>query len=317
MTGMTAMTTLARRADRWWLGPAPARRLALLRIAVGGFAVLYLAAWRPSLAATGFADWQFEPVGVVAPFDTPLSPAAVRGLYIAAIGAGIAFTAGWRFRVSGPAFAVLLLWVTSYQNSWGQIFHTENLMVLHAIALAVGPAADALSLDARAGRTRTAAGPHARYGWPVRLMALLTVITYMTTARAKLEGAGLEWVTSDVLRNQVAYDNLRKLVLGDAYSPLGGWLVRFGWLFPPLAASTLLIESGAAVALLGGWTARLWTATAWSFHFGVFAVMAIVFPYQLAGVAFLPFFAVERWRLPVLGRWRRRHNQRLEVRARG
>ena len=81
--------------------------------------------------------------------------------------------------------------------------------------------------------------------------------------------------------------------------------MRFGWLFPPLAVSTLLIESGAAVALLGGRAARLWVAAAWSFHLGTFAVMAIVFPYQLAGVAFLPFFAVERWRLPALGRWRR------------
>lgn len=302
---MTAIGTLARRADHWWLAPAPARRLALLRIAVGGFAVMYLAVWRPSLVAAGFADWQFEPVGVVVSFDTPLPPAAVRGLYLAAIGAGVAFTLGWRFRVSGPAFALLLLWVTSYRNSWGQIYHTEDLMVLHAIVLAVGPAAAALSLDARAGRTRTAAGPHARYGWPARLMAVLTVITYMITARAKLGGAGLEWVTSDVLRNQVAYDNLRKIALGAPHSPFGGWLVRFGWLFPPLAASTLLIELGAAVALLGGWATRLWAAAAWSFHLGVLAVMAILFPYQLAGVAFLPFFAVERWRLPALGRWRR------------
>ena len=286
----------------WWTLVAGAAVPALISYWTVAQAVPVLG----GLVMAGMTMFSFGNVG--------FSPSALCGI---GMFAGIAFTAGWRFRVSGPAFAVLLLWVTSYQNSWGQIFHTENLMVLHAIALAVGPAADALSLDARAGRTRTAAGPHARYGWPVRLMALLTVITYMTTARAKLEGAGLEWVTSDVLRNQVAYDNLRKLVLGDPYSPLGGWLVRFGWLFPPLAASTLLIESGAAVALLGGWTARLWTAAAWSFHFGVFAVMAIVFPYQLAGVAFLPFFAVERWRLPVLGRRRRRHNQRLEVRARG
>ncbi len=55
-------------------------------------------------------------MGVIAPFDTPLPPAAVRGLYLAAIGAGVAFTARWRFRVSGPAFAVLLVWVTSYRK---------------------------------------------------------------------------------------------------------------------------------------------------------------------------------------------------------
>ncbi len=36
---------------------------------------------------------------------------------------------------------------------------------------------------------------------------------------------------------------------------------------------------------------------AWALHVGIFAMMWIAFPYQLLGVAYLLFFALERWRL--------------------
>jgi hypothetical protein len=48
-------------------------------------------------------------------------------------------------------FALLLLWVTTYRNSWGQVFHTENLMVLHVV-LAVSPAAMPVARRAAFGR---------------------------------------------------------------------------------------------------------------------------------------------------------------------
>jgi hypothetical protein len=184
--------------------------------------------------------------------------------------------------------------VLTYRNSWGQVFHTENILVLHVLVLAVAPAADALSLD---GRGREVPCDDARYGWPVRLMCIVTVLTYFIAGETKLRIAGLDWVTSDSLRNYVAFDNLRKTELGDVHSPLGGWLVGHGWLFPPLAVLTLAIELGAPLALLGGRVARAWAALAWAFHAGVVAVMAIVFPYPLLGIAFAPFFEVER--LPV------------------
>ena len=72
------------------------------------------------------------------------------------------------------------------------------------------------------------------------------------------------------------------------------------WFFTPLAIATLVVELGAPLALLGRRAARIWSAAAWSFHVGIFALMAIVFPYPLLGVAFAPFFALERLRLP---RW--------------
>lgn len=292
--------------DRWWYAPGPAARLGALRVIAGGFALGYLLVRWPNLMSYAeFGEWQFAPVGVANVLGEPLEAWAVRALVIAAIVAGVGFVAGWRFVVTGPLFAVLLLWVLSYRNSFGQVFHTENLMVLHVIVLAGSPAADAMSLDARG---RAAPEDDGRYGWPVRLMCLVTVLTYFISGVTKLRNAGLDWVTTDSLRNYVAFDNLRKAELGDTHSPVGAWMVSHGWLFHPLAAFTLAVELCAPVALLGRRACRIWAACAVAFHWGIFAGMAIVFPYPLTGAAFAAFFPVERLRVPSWPRlrWSRR-----------
>ncbi|HEX6418675.1 MAG TPA: hypothetical protein VFZ77_09265, partial [Acidimicrobiales bacterium] len=81
---------------------------------------------------------------------------------------------------------------------------------------------------------------------------------------------------------------------GDAWSPAGTALVAHAWVFAPLAVLTLVVELGAWVALLGGRWRTAWVAAAWLFHAGVLALMAIVFAYPLSGVAFAPFFRLER-----------------------
>ena len=296
--------TLAARLDGWWRTPAPAKRLAVLRVLVGGFAVGYVAVRSPNFVSyASFDDSQFAPVGIATLLDGPLPGVVLRLLVAATVVVGVAFVAGWRFRFSGPAFAVLLLALLTYRNAWGQVFHTENILVLHVLVLGLSPAADALSLDSRG---RDAPGDDSRYGWPVRLMCVLTVLTYFIAGETKLRIAGLDWITSDSLRNFVAYDNLRKIVLGDMHSPLGGMLVGHAWLFPPLAVLTLAVELGAPLALLGGRIARVWVLLAWGFHVGVVAVMAIIFPYPLLGIAFAPFFAVERLPLRLPARLTRR-----------
>ena len=283
--------------DRYWFAAAPARRLAALRVLIGGFGLAYLVIRWPNLVSYGtFDERRFDPVGVVSLLGEPLGADAVKLLVAAAILAGIAFVVGWRFRVSGPLFALLLLWVLTYRNSFGQIFHTENLLVLHVLILAVSPAADAWSLDSRG---KQEPGDKGWYGWPVRLMCLVTVLTYFITGETKLRNSGLEWVTSDSLQNYVAYDNLRKAELGDPHSPFASLVLDHGWIFHPLAAFTLLVELGAPLAMLGRRIGAAWCAAAWAFHVGVLAMMAIVFPYPLLGLAFAPFFPVERIRLPV------------------
>jgi hypothetical protein len=278
------------------LAPAPPERLAVLRILVGAYAVVWSLVRLP--AHLGHMDQpatRWQPIGVLAPFSDPLPDAAIVALAVGTPVLGMLYVVGWRFAVSGPAFAVALLAVATLDSSWGQIFHTENLMVLHVGIVALVPAAaHALAVGSHAGFRIPAGASHGRYGWPVRLAAVVVVIAYVIAGLAKLRVEGPSWMSGDVLRNLVAYDNLRKDLLGDVYSPLGTHLVGLPWLFPPLAATTVAIELGAWAALLGGRWRTIWVLAAWVFHVGVLALMAILFPYQLSGLAFAPFFRLER-----------------------
>lgn len=303
------MTTLLSRLDSYWRVPAPASRLAILRILIGGFALGYVIIRAPALADfSGRSDWQFDPVGVANILGGPL-PGTLAQLLVAFTAiTGVAFVSGWRYRWTAPLFALSLLWITTYRNSWGQIFHTENLMVMHVLILALAPAADALSLDSR--RTSPSgpgldAADDGRYGWPIRLMCAVTVLAYFISGQTKLRNAGFDWVTTDSLRNYVAFDNLRKIQLGDTHSILGAEAVKHGWIFHPFAAFALTVELLAPLAMLNNRIARVWAGAAWLFHLGVLAVMAILFPYPLAGLAFAPFLELEKVRLPQL-RWARR-----------
>jgi hypothetical protein len=284
---------LARAFDRYWFAPAPARRLASLRILIGGFAFFYVLFGFASLRGTGaFEHALFLPTGLVKVLAEPLSPALATALVALTLAAAVPFVLGVAYRITGPVFALLFLWITSYRNSWGMLFHTENLLALHLLVLAAAPAADAFGWDAR--RSERSSPDAGCYGWPARAMTCLTAVVYVLAGLAKLKLAGAHWLDGELLRAYVAYDNLRKLELGSTHSPLGVWLVRFEAPFLPFALFTLACELGAPLALFGKRLALFWTLAAWAFHAGVLLVMAIPFPYQLSFVAFAPFFAVER-----------------------
>ena len=178
---------------------------------------------------------RFDPVGVVAVSGiSPVSTTAI-ALWILITGAsGVAFALGGRIRLSGPLFAVGLLWLTTYQNSWSTLIHSENLLVIHVLVLAVSPCADALALGRRDSST---AAWSPRYGWPLRALAVATVLSYVVAGVTKLRHAGLGWFDPDNLRNWVAYDLVRKELFGDPYLPLVIPLLRHAWLFAPLASS--------------------------------------------------------------------------------
>jgi hypothetical protein len=57
---------------------------------------------------------------------------------------------------------------------------------------------------------------------------------------------------------------------------------------------TLVVELGAPMVLFGPRLRRAWMAMAWTFHVGVLALMAVLFPYPLVGVAFASMLPVER-----------------------
>jgi hypothetical protein len=294
--------------DRWFWAPAPAERLATLRVLTGAFAVVYLLVrWHVMVDFSRLHATRFEPIGVTRLLDAPLPAAVVWLLWAACLALGVAFTLGWRFRVTGPAFGLLLLWVTTYRNSWGMIFHNDNLLVVHALCLAFTPAAAALALDARSASGTPQAADDGRFGWPIKLICAVTLATYVIAGVAKLRGAGLDWAEGDVLRNYIAYDAMRKIQLGSIHSPFGAWIVQYDAPFPIVSTLTLALELGAPLALLGPRIAAVIALGLWSFHFGILVSMAIAFPYPLTGIGLAPLLPAERiWRLRWLAPLRKR-----------
>lgn len=271
---------------------APAARLAAVRVLVGAYAAIYVAA-----RARYFADLSaldpaaYAPVGLMHLFRAPPPPwlhAAVTG---GAIASSVAFTAGARFRASAPAATLSLFWIFSARSSFGKVLHTENLLLLHVALLAVAPSAAAWSVDA-ARRAEPAASP--RYGWPLRAIALVTVLTYFVAGVAKLRTGGVEWLSGRPLAEWLTWDAVRKIELGSLSSPLAPLLASHPSWTAALAVLTVAIEVGAPVALLSRRVAVAWVLLAWAFHAGVLATMAIGFFYPLTLVAYASFFEPER-----------------------
>lgn len=284
--------------DRFVMPVAPALRLATLRALVGTYGVVYLLVRLPHLLSYALTDaTRFVPVGPVTLLTAPLPPDAHRALVALTLVTSVTFVLGYRHRALAPLHGLLLTWVLSYTNSWGMILHTDNLYLAHVLVLAVSPAADALSLDARGQPTPD---PHPRYGWAPRLMVAVAAATYLLAGVAKVRNGGLHFVEGETLRDLVAYDNARKIELGDMHSPLGVLLLDHPRFFASMAFGSLLLELGAPLALFRR-IGRAWAVAMWGFHLGVLLLMAIGFVYPLSFVAFVACFDVERlWAHPRL-----------------
>lgn len=284
---------LAHRVDAWLLAPAPAERLAVLRILVGSYATIAMIVSVGEFAR--LADrpaTQFDPVGLATLLAQPLSSTVLWGLFGVAVLSGIAFTVGAAFRYSGWVFALCQLMWATYHASWGQMLHFEHLVTLHVLVLGLAPAAHALSVDAYRAKRPIAAAT--RYGWPLRLAAIITVVTYMLAGIAKLRIGGSAWLTSETLTNHIAYSATRMDLLGAPRPPLATLAIANEWALQPMAIASVAVELLAPLALLGGWFRRVWVPAAILLHLGTLTLMFVYFSYNGLGFALLPLYRLER-----------------------
>src|SRR4029453_13286179 len=101
--------------EQWLTTPAPATRLAVFRIMIGVFSAGYLLARLPVLLAMGDESrLEWQPVGALWGLQDPLPRWAVRCAVVAAVVLALACASGVAFRIVGPAFALALLFVTTY-----------------------------------------------------------------------------------------------------------------------------------------------------------------------------------------------------------
>ncbi len=304
------MNALTQRLHQFWYQPAPAERIAILRIATGGFALWYLLSRYEMLQKLSRSDiTMFEPVGLAKILYEPIAPGVFTLLLLVTILFNVAYIAGWKFKWTGPVFALLLLFLLSYRNSWTMIYHNRIALVLHVFIIGVVASADAFSVDAwekaKAGAKKATA--HWRYGWPIRLICAGTVLTYFLSGIAKVLGElAWDWVSGEAMRSQVAIDALRKELLGGKAEPLFEWLYPHAELFLFFAIGTMIIELGAPFALAGRRVGMVWAVLTWLMHWGIFFIMGIRFRHHMSGILFLPFFEVEK-----LGSWLQRVKSRV------
>lgn len=290
--------------DAWWRAPAPAMRLAMLRVLVGLYGTVYLLIRTPHLLSYALDDLnRFHPVGIVSLAPSATLPWIHHVLVFVVVALSVPFLLGFKHRVLAPIYAGLLLWVLTYSNSWGKILHTDNMLVLYVGILAITPSADALSWDARG---RPDPGASDAYGWPIKLMAALCVLVYLLAGIAKLRNSGMEFVSGETLRNYVAFGNVRKVELGSGHSPLGVALLPYSGLFALLAGFSMVLELVGPLAVVHRKFGKLWALMVWGFHLGVLALMAIGFMFQITFIAFAPFFDCERLLERVPKKWRSR-----------
>ncbi|MEJ7637950.1 MAG: hypothetical protein WKF75_08215, partial [Singulisphaera sp.] len=299
------MKPLASKLEAYWFAGVPALRLALLRVLVGAFALWYLLPRYAMFVAVGQSDPSlFEPVGVIAVLSGPMPANVFQLLVIANLVACVAFLLGWRHRQTGPAFAAMLIVVLCYRNSWSMIYHSDNVLVMHVMILALAPGGRR-ALVRRARRRRRgdlpAADPWAtdptRAGGTAGRSRLMRHhgADLLRLWVAKVVGLlGWTWATGEAARGQVAVDGLRKEMLGDGAAPLAFALYESPALVTVMAAGSLALELAAPVAMAHRRVGWLWTLAAFAMHWGIFFVMGIKFRYQLSGLIFASFFPLER-----------------------
>ncbi|MFC7465816.1 hypothetical protein [Brachybacterium sp. GCM10030252] len=263
----------------------------LLRLAVGGYHLWHVGRKRRLYQGVHRTDpASFDPVGPARILRRPLPPVIADRLVDASLVTGALFAAGVGHRVLAPVHSALQTWNFAYRNSWSMVFHHENTLVLHTMVLAAAPAGDALSIDALLRDRSLLPGRRSwMYGATPTVMNAAVAGTYVLAGLAKLTGGdGLGWVRGGHMRDQVAFDALRKEMLGERSSALGKRLYPYPALFTAMAAASLAVEFGAPLAVLDRRAGRVFAGAAFAMHWGIRAIMRITFPYNLSGVLYLP-----------------------------
>jgi hypothetical protein len=282
--------------DGFFLKKAPAARPAVMRILLGVYVLYYTGVrYQMFINVAGSDPELFKPVGVAKIHEKPVSVKKFRIILFAFYALNVAFILGFRHRRTGPLFAALMLWLLSYRNSWSMIYHSDNILVFHAMILGFSRSADVYSLDSLRRAVADEGEPDWRYGWPMQLMNTATTLTYFLAGFAKAKGPlGWRWGEGESLRGQVAVDGLRKELLGGSAAALAYALYERLYVFKMMGIGSFVVELVAPFTLLDKRLSRLWAMAAFGMHWGILFIMDIKFRYQLAGLIFAPFFDLEK-----------------------
>jgi hypothetical protein len=268
-----------RRFDAWCRrGDLTAADLALFRIFFGGAVLLTLQQLDGVASQRG--DQFDPPPGPIMLFESVPPPMVLEAIELATAVLAAMLLLGLRTRVVSILLPLVLMTGLGLLYSFGQIDHTIVLVLTPAV-LAFSAWGDALSID---GASRRAATDVPQ--WPMRLLALLIGLSFLSAGWAKLTSGWAELHTHAVQAHFVR----------EYFNGRDDWLapyvldMRVGRAWELLDWFTLALELGLVLTVLSWGVFRLALAVAAVFHLGVMLLMNIVFHANVIGYgAFFPW----------------------------
>lgn len=297
--------------NRYWFGPGSVFDLAVVRIVLVGYELLFRFRFdepgllTPFSELTALPDAFYDPLPALHLLIWPLGWTYRPGmetleavLWITFF-FGILSLIGLLTNLSLLAFTLGLVFLQAHEYSFGDFHHVQSIALIGLGALALSPAGRALSVDAWLRRRRRGGRPNdpprdpprPRHGfarWPLRLIAWTLALIYLSSAWSKVNPEqGLAWLNGFALQHGLLRDGLRD---GNA---LGLWLGGQHELAVVLSWVTVLFEATFVLAVLRPRLRPWYVAWGTGLHLGIYVFMlAPFFSFIAAYSALLPW---ERW----------------------
>lgn len=287
------MTSLIPRVDAWCrAGDLTPRDLAIFRIAFASFVLL---SFEPMGRFTSMAGAFDPPPGPMALFPALPSARFLDALGYAVIVSAAFLLVGLWTRAASASVAVTVMLAVGFDDSFGKIGHQYQWLFIVPAVMAFSSWGMALSAD-----SRRASGADAEESpqWPMRLLALMLGLAFLTAGYAKLRGGWLDLDTHAtqgyLLRTYIVRGKQEMLAPYVAGVNSGAFWEALDWL-------TVILELGLVFAALSWRTFRIAVALATQFHLGIMLMMNIAYAGNVVA-----YGAFVRWQR-LLGRPRDAH----------
>lgn len=293
--------------ESYWFRPGLLFNLAVVRILLVLFklrSVLRPDYLEDALALTQAPDFQYRPLPVLKIFLALLgnieSPGAelLTVIYWITAVAGVLALLGLFTNPSLLVFSLGSLFFQGYKYSFGDFHHTEALMLIGLLLIALAPSGRVLSLDELISRRRggnrsrfdhwlRASSPYA--AWPLLAIQWLLSLAYFSSALSKVAKAGLDWMNGYTLQYYMVRDGLRwgsdlGVFLGQFHTPA----VILSWL-------TVIFEATFFLVLIFPRLVKIYIPAGIAFHMGVYLTMlAPFFSFMMLYSVFVPWDSLLR-----------------------
>jgi len=287
--------------NRYWFRPFPLIYLAIARIAAVGYQCFWLANGHYLFELRRLSrlpDALYDPIPLLhillVPFGWHVRPSIeiLEIVYVVTLIAGGFALAGLLTNLSLTIFAVGNLLLQGYLYSFHDIHHGQTAMMIFLTLLVLSPAGRSLSLDQLIKKRRLMA--RSRFClWPLLVMHWIFAFIYLSAAKGKLVGKGLEWMNGHTLQFYFFEYHLRKDI------PVAEWFGQQHWLAVILSWLSIFFETTFWLILLVPKLVMLYAPMGLLFHLGVsITLKANFYSFMVLYVVFLPWIAFKPRSLP-------------------